>query len=82
MAESLDGGEDLVGGFGPSVGLRVGIVGLDERTDVGFELANRGVDAALDLLACQLCEPAFYLIDPGRGRRGEDGVIGRRLVDS
>ena len=52
-------------------------MGLDERTDVGFELANRGVDAALDLLACQLCEPAFYLIDPGRGRRGEVDVVAR-----
>ena len=37
--------------------------------DIGFELAGRGVHAALQLLARQFGEPAFDLIDPRRRRR-------------
>ena len=64
VAEAFDGGEDFVGGLGPSVRLGIGVVGLDEGGDVGLQLADRGVDAALQLLARQLGEPALDLIDP------------------
>ena len=41
---------------------------LDESDDIGFELGGGPVDAALELLAGELGEPAFDLVDP-RGRR-------------
>ena len=72
--EAFDGGEDVGGGFGPFEGLRVFVVLFDEGADVGFELAGRGVHAALQLLAHQFGEPAFDLIDPGSGGRREVDV--------
>ena len=62
--EAFDGGEDVVGGFGPPEGLGVFVVYFDEGPDIGFELAGGGVHAALQLLARQFGEPAFDLIDP------------------
>ena len=73
-AEAFDGGEDVVGGFGPLEGLRVFVVLFDEGADVGFELAGRGVHTALQLLARQFGKPAFDLIDPGSGGRREVDV--------
>ena len=70
-AESLDGGEDFVGGFGPFEGLWVLVVLVDEGADVSFELAGRTVYPALQLLAGQFGEPALDLIDPGGGCRRE-----------
>ena len=70
-AEALDGSENVVGGFHPLEGLRIFVVLFDEGADVGFELAGRGVHPALQLLACQFGEPAFDLIDPGRGGQRE-----------
>ncbi len=64
MAEALDCGEDFVGGFSPSEGLWVGVMLIDEASDIGFELADESVDAALDLLAGAFCEPTFDLVDP------------------
>ena len=62
--EAFDGGEDVVGGFGPLEGFGVFVVLVDEGADVGFELAGRVVHTALQLLARQFGEPAFDLIDP------------------
>ena len=75
-AEAFDGGEDVVGGFGPLEGLRVFVVLFDEGADVGFELAGRGVHTALQLLARQFGKPAFDLIDRAGGpvQEAEVGV--------
>lgn len=66
-AEALDGGEDFIGGLGPCEGRGVFVVRVDEGADVGLELAGRAVHATLQLLAGQLGEPAFDLIEPGGG---------------
>src|SRR3546814_5237462 len=58
LAEAFDGGEDVVGGFGPAAGRGPLVVGCDEGPDIGFQLPDRGVDATLDLLGGQLAEPA------------------------
>lgn len=39
----------------------------DESADIGFQFRRGPMDAALQLLARQLCKPSFDLIDP-RGR--------------
>jgi hypothetical protein len=39
--ESVEGGQDLIGGFGPSKGLRLLIVDFDELPDRIFKLLNR-----------------------------------------
>jgi len=64
--------------------------GMGDMDDVRFELLDTAMDAALDLLVGEQCEPAFDLIKPGgAGRRemhviarvaGEPGLVGRRLV--
>lgn len=65
MAEALDGGEDLVGGFDPLVWGGVLVVGFDEGVDVGFQFCGGTMYAALQLLSCQLSKPPLDLIDPG-----------------
>ena len=89
-AISRDRLEDGIGALGPDERLGVGIVGLNESGDIGFELLDTAMDAALDLLVGEQREPAFDLIKPGgAGRRkmhviarvaGEPGFDGRRLV--
>jgi hypothetical protein len=64
LAEAFDGGEDFVGGFGPSERLGIGIVPIDEGSDIGFQLSCGGMDATLDLLAREFGKPALDLIDP------------------
>ena len=51
LAEAFDGGEDIVGGSGPSEGLRIGIVTIDDAADIVLALGCGSVDAAPDLLA-------------------------------
>ena len=65
LAETLDGGEDLVGGLDPFVGFRIFVVRRDEGCDVGLQLGGGAVHTTLQLLARQFREPAFDLIDPG-----------------
>ena len=64
LAEAFNGGEDVVGGFGPPERFWIGIVPIDETADVGFELGSGSVDAAVDLLAGEFGEPTLDLIDP------------------
>ena len=64
MTEAFDGSQNLVSGLGPFEGLWVFVVQVDERTDVGLEPPDGGVNASLDLLSGELSEPAFDLIDP------------------
>jgi hypothetical protein len=67
-AEALDRGEDVIGELGPAEGLGVGVVGVDEGADGGFELGGGTVDAAPDLFVGQEGEEALDLIDPRRSR--------------
>ena len=64
LAESFDGSQDVVGGFGPSEGFRVGVAGVDVALDGGFELSRRAMGAALDPLLGQQREEALDLVDP------------------
>jgi hypothetical protein len=64
LAESFDGGEGFVGGFCPFERPWVVVVALDEGADIGFELGDRTMDAALGLLAGEFGEPTLDLIDP------------------
>jgi hypothetical protein len=49
-AESLDGSEDIVGGFGPLEWLWIGVVMSDEVHDVCAQGLDAAIDAAPDLL--------------------------------
>ena len=64
LAEALDRGQYLVGGFGPFEGLGVLVVAVDEGVDVGLQLPDRGMNASPELLSGELCKPALDLIDP------------------
>jgi hypothetical protein len=61
-AISRDRLEDGISALGPDERLGVGIVGLNESGDIGFELLDTAMDAALDLLVGKQCEPAFDLV--------------------
>ena len=62
----MDGCEDFVGGFGPSEGFRIGIVGIDEGADICLELLGGSMHTAPDLLVGDQSEKTLDLIDPGR----------------
>ena len=64
LAESFDGSQDVVGGFGPAEWLGIGVAGSDIAVDGGFELSRRAMGAALDLLFGQQREEALDLVDP------------------
>ena len=57
-------GQDLVGGFGPDVGARVVVPGVDPCPDVIVELPDRGVSSAAEFLGGQLGEPALDEVEP------------------
>ena len=63
-AKPFDGGQDVVGGFGPAEGLGVGIAGVDVGGDGGLQRGSRAVSAALDLLVGEQREEALDLVDP------------------
>src|SRR5438876_7775679 len=50
VTKPFDGGQDVVGGFGPAKGLGVGIAGVDVGGDGGLQRGGRAVGAALDRL--------------------------------
>jgi hypothetical protein len=77
LAESLDGSEDFIRGFGPSIRLGIFIVPLDEGSDIRLQLLRRGMDAATNLLPGELGKPALDLIDPRGRRRREVHMIMR-----
>jgi hypothetical protein len=62
---SCDRFEDGIGCLGPDEWLGVVIVVLNEGSDIGLELIDAAMDAALDLLVGEQREPAFDLIEPG-----------------
>src|SRR6266436_4591202 len=64
MTKPFDGGQDVVGGFGPAKGLGVGIAGVDVDGDGGLQRGSRAVGAALDLLLGEQREEALDRVDP------------------
>jgi hypothetical protein len=74
--EALNGGENVVGGFGPAEGLGIGVDGVEVGLDRDFQFRRRAVDAAADLLFGDGGEEALDLIDPGVIRRGVRTPIG------
>ena len=76
-AISRDCLEDGIGCLGPDEGLGLVIVGLDEGGDIGLELIDAAMDAALDLLIGEQREPAFDLVEPGGAGRREVEVVAR-----
>lgn len=64
VAKPFDGGQDVVGGFGPAKGLGVGIAGVDVGRYSGLQRGSRAVGAALDLLVGEQREEALDLVDP------------------
>lgn len=63
-AEALDGSKDVIGGFGPSEWLGIGVVSVDERSDVRPEGGDAAIDAAPNLLVGEEREEALDLIEP------------------
>ncbi len=63
--------------IGPLEGFGILVVPIDERADVGFELPDRGMNAALEALSGELSEPALDLINPRRRNWREVDVIMR-----
>ncbi len=64
--ETSDGGQDLIGGFGPSKRFRLLIVDVDELADGLFQLLYASVGTSFDLALSEQREPAFDLVQPGR----------------
>ena len=64
VTKPFDGGQDVVGGFGPAKRLGVGVAGIDVGRDRGLQRGSRAVSAALDLLVGEQCEEALDLVDP------------------
>lgn len=75
----MDGGEDIVCGFGPAERLWIDVVGVDEGADVALERLGRAMDPAPDLLVGQEREKALDLIDPRGSGRSEVNVPARPL---
>ena len=63
-AEALDGSEDVIGGLGPSEGFGIGVVSVDERSDVSPQSGDAAINAAPDLLIDEECEEALDLVEP------------------
>jgi hypothetical protein len=58
--------EDMFGGLGPHEGVGTVVPALDVGADLGVEVLDRAVDAAMDGLALDEGEPD---LDPRSGRR-------------
>ena len=63
-AESLDSGQDIVGGLDPFEGLRALVVMVDVADDRCLEFPSGAVDATADLPLRHLSEEALYMVDP------------------
>lgn len=64
VTEPPDRSKDFVGGFCPLEGFRIFVVAINEFHDVGFQVFDASVGAALQLFAGEFGEPALDLIDP------------------
>ena len=59
-------GDDVLGGFAPDEGLRLGVVLEQVVVDCAFEIVDAGVAAAADALCRDLGEEALDEVQPGR----------------
>src|SRR6266542_2839392 len=64
-AETLDRGQDIIGRFGPTERLWIGVVVFDECGDRTFESNNTAVDATSDLAFGQERKEPLDLVEPG-----------------
>ena len=78
--EARDGGQDLIGRFGPPKGLWLLIIDGDELADSAFQLGNTAMRATLDLPLGEQGEPALDLIEPGGMRGSEAQIIPRSFL--
>ena len=62
-AISGNGLEDGIGGLGPDEGFRIVVVGMNECGDGGLQFVHAAMDAALDLLVGEQCEPALRQVE-------------------
>jgi hypothetical protein len=62
-AEAFDGSKDVIGGLCPSERFGIGIVSVDERSDVSSEGGDAAIDAAPDLLIREEREEALDLVE-------------------
>ena len=76
-AEPLDGGEDVIGGFGPFEGFGVLVCRVDVVEDGALQLLGGAMDAAPDLFVGQQPEPALDLVEPGGAGGCEMGLPAR-----
>ena len=63
-AEAFDRSEDVVGRFYPSERFWIGVVSIDERSDVSPESGDAAIDATPDLLIGEEREEALDLVEP------------------
>jgi hypothetical protein len=63
IGRALDGSEDVIGGLGPSERFGIGVVPLDERSDVSPEGGDTAIDTSPDLLIGKEREEALDLIE-------------------
>ena len=80
-AEPLDGGEDVIGGFGPFEGFGVLVCRVDVVEDGALQLLGGAMDAAPDLFVGQQPEPALDLVEPGGAGGCEMGLPARPLAN-
>ncbi|MET4312801.1 hypothetical protein ABIC01_005812 [Bradyrhizobium sp. RT4b] len=63
-AEAFDGSKDVISELGPSDRFGIGVVSVDERSDVSSEGGDAAIDAAPDLLFGEEREEALDLLEP------------------
>jgi len=63
-AEPLERSEDVVGGFVPWEGCRIGVVVIEEGDDVGAQASDAAIDAKPGLTLCDKGKEALDSIEP------------------
>ena len=63
-AEAFDGSKDVIGGLSPSERFWIGVVSIDERSDVSPESGDAAIDATPDLLIGEEREEALDQVEP------------------
>ena len=79
MGEPRDAVENLISGFGPNEGLRIGVMRIDKFANRRLQLGHAAVDAAPQLFVGERSEPALDQVQPRAVRRREVDVEARPL---
>jgi hypothetical protein len=64
-AEALDGGKDVVGGFGPAEELWVGVDGVEVGSDRGFIPASSSGRISFSVMSGKEADPSGHIVGPG-----------------